>query len=564
MMNVKLLTILFVVIIVLSNLITYYIIGSNLRQNIVTSITTVFVTYTSFITLTSAVTVTQFQTQTKTLTISTIPTSTIIPAYSIKLGERLNTVLPFMYINNITYYSEDLNTALTRWKIHGFYRKTADGIALNGTSTCSIMYNNNVSLKPYTAYKAKISILSHDGDIRFSLYLPKTNRHVFSMVINKSLVVSTYHGILPVQYQKQIKLGNVNELGFLFILSGGDSGEFYIKRTDVDNDWLLVAQIESPELLTLNLRFALEVCNSTIIFKDFKTYMAAGTGIRDLRPVYDWSSGKYDPRSILKDREGYMIFFATEGYFHGGGGGLIFLRTKDLINYEPIIRVAANQPGYTGQGVLFKWIDGKIHGYLMDWTSASPRFQGGKHRIVKVVLDENLNVLEVNTNVILNGGPPGGSAGHYDISIFRFNGTWYAITSSFSGGTILWSLDDPTKPVFNYVKTIFESGYENPTIYPVIAPNGEIQFMLSVAADTNNGACHKIFVLDASFNPITGYCLRRYNIWTAGNTFFLDPWYVFVHQDQIAERRLDPTDLGPGAYIEIYKLLTSYRYYIGE
>lgn len=550
----KLLLLLSIVIIILSNFMTYYI-CTNLRQNIVT--------YTNFITLTNIATVTLFQTKTITLTITSttlIPTN--IPMYPIKLGETLNIVLPFMYIKNITYYSEDINTLINRWSIHGSYKMVKEGLLLDGLNMCNIMYNTNISLKPYTTYRILISILNHSGTIRFSLYDSKINKHVFSIVVDKNWVTNAFYVNAPLQYRRQVKLGFVKELEFMFIFAYR-TGEFYMKRIGIDNEWILVAQIESLQLLTLDLKFALEVCNSTIVFKDFKVNMAGGTGMRDLRPVYDWSNGGYDPRSILKDREGYMLFFATEGYFHGGGG-LLILRTKDLVNFEPVFRVTVKQPGYTGQGILFKWIDGRIHGYLMDWISGSPQYQGGKHRILKVVFDENFNLLEINTNVILNGGPPGGGAGHYDITIFKFNRTWYAVTSSFTGGTVLWKLEDPTKPIFNYVTTIFSSGYENPTIYPVIAPNGEIQFMLSVAADANNGACHKIFVLNASFNPITGYCLRRYNIWTAGNAFFLDPWYVFVHQDQIAERKLDPTDLGPGAYIEIYKLITSYRYYIGE
>jgi len=466
-----------------------------------------------------------------------------------------------MYIDRVVYYSEDVNTIVNRWNIHGSYEVVREGLILNGSNICSIMYNMNVSLKPYTTYRALISILNHNGTIRFSLYNPNVNKHVFSIVINGNWVTSAFRGNIPVPYQQQIKLGLANELEFMFVFAYR-SGEFFIKRINIDNDWLLVAQIESLELLSLDLKFALEVCNSTIVFRDFKVNMAAGTGIRDLRPVYDWSNGRYNPKSILKDREGYMIFFATESYFHGGGG-FIFLRTKDLVQYEPIFRITVKQPGYTGQGVLFKWIDGKIHGYLMDWTSGTPQFQNGKHRILKVILGENFNVLEINTNVVLDGGPPGGILGHYDISIFKFNGTWYAVTSSFTGGTILWKLEDPTKPIFKYVKTIFPNGFENPCIYPVIDQNNRLMFLLSVATAMVSGIqWHRIYVLDESFNPITYYNMIKINVYSGGHSFYLDPWYIYVHQDQFADRRLDPADIGPGVYLEIYKLKTSYKYYV--
>ncbi|MEM0027808.1 MAG: hypothetical protein QXT53_07595 [Ignisphaera sp.] len=76
--------------------------------------------------------------------------------------------------------------------------------------------------------------------------------------------------------------------------------------------------------------------------------------MRDLRPIFDWSNGKYDPRSILKDSEGYMLFFATAGFYRQPLG-LLILRSKDLIKFEPVKLIIIHEnPAYTGQGVLFK------------------------------------------------------------------------------------------------------------------------------------------------------------------------------------------------------------------
>ncbi|MEM1667760.1 MAG: hypothetical protein QXK54_03615 [Ignisphaera sp.] len=91
------------------------------------------------------------------------------------------------------------------------------------------------------------------------------------------------------------------------------------------------------------------------------------------------------------------------------------------------------------------------------------------------------------------------------LAIFKFNGKWYAITSSFTAGTILWEIEDPTSTVFTYVKTIFEKGRENPCIYPVTTSNGEIRFMMSLATDTEFGSRHKIYVFDTHFNLLEEY-----------------------------------------------------------
>jgi len=257
-----------------------------------------------------------------------------------------------------------------------------------------------------------------------------------------------------------------------------------------------------------------------------------------------------------------MLFFATGG-FYKQALGILILRSGDLTSFEPVkLLIIKNNPWYTGQGFLFKWVDGRIHGYIMNWGGS---YQGGTHRIVKIALDTDFNVVEVNENVVLTNAPPGGQWGHYDIAVFKFKGTWYALTSSFSAGTVLWRLEEgPTSTKFAYVKTIFESGHENPTIYPVVAPNGEVQLMLSVATDVEYGACHKIYILDTDFNPVKDYRLIGYRIWSAGHTFFLDPWYIYINQDQSSSRVFPGVGIWPGAFIEVYKLETNYRYYIEE
>ncbi|MEL9940224.1 MAG: hypothetical protein QW348_02550 [Ignisphaera sp.] len=167
-------------------------------------------------------------------------------------------------------------------------------------------------------------------------------------------------------------------------------------------------------------------------------------------------------------------------------------------------------------------------------------------------------------DVKLVNAPPSGRWGHYDIAIFKFNGTWYALTSSFSAGTILWRINGPTSREFIYVKTIFEKGHENPTIYPVIDSQGQIMFAASFATDTEFGSRHRIYIFDTDFSIVEKYDIIGYRVWSAGTTFFLDPWYTYINQDQTRERVFSGSDIWPGAYIEVYKLNTNYVYYIEE
>uniref|UniRef100_A0A7J3QF89 Uncharacterized protein n=1 Tax=Ignisphaera aggregans TaxID=334771 RepID=A0A7J3QF89_9CREN len=118
--------------------------------------------------------------------------------------------------------------------------------------------------------------------------------------------------------------------------------------------------------------------------------------------------------------------------------------------------------------------------------------------------------------------------------MFKFKGTWYAITSSSSAGTILWKLEgSPISTRFTYLRTIFKSGYENFTIYPVVALNREIQLMLSIATDAQYETCRKIYI---EFNSVKDYKSIGYKIWAAGHIFSLDPWYIYINQDQSSAR----------------------------
>ncbi len=524
--------------------------------------------------LTATQTLVEYKTVTTVLTITSLVTITAIPvsirtpvsAYHVELGEPLNVVTPFLYHRNTVLYSENLTDVASRWIFEGSYKVLENGVLVSSKNiTCSIAYNKVVTLRTYTVYRVEVEVLRNNGSVRFTLYSPTSKRHVASILIDKNMVATGYLGDNVAPYQRQIDLGNVSKLEFMFIYIYGNSGELFLKTTrHIDSDWVLVAQITSPLLTYLDVKIGIEACNSDVLIKDFKVNPAAGTGMRDLRPIFDWSNGKYNPKSILMDKDGYYLFFATESYFNSPAR-LLILRTKDLIHYEPVKSVVVKTPGYTGQGVLFKWIDNKIHGFLMDWTSGPPPYQQGLHRILKVTMDEKFNVLEINTNVKLMGGPSGGNMGHYDIALMKFHGTWYAVTSSFSGGTIVWRLEDPTKTVFTYVKTIFPSGFENPCIYPVVAPNGSIRFMMSVATMMVHGVqYHRIYILDEKFNPIEYYDLTQIKVYSGGQSFYLDPWYIFVNQDQFPERRLVVTDIGPGVYLEIYRLNTPYKYYIEE
>ncbi|MEM0261967.1 MAG: hypothetical protein QXK04_07620 [Ignisphaera sp.] len=494
-------------------------------------------------------------TVTETTPITTTVSSVV--GEKIMLGDRINVITPFIYNEKNAYYIEDIGTVSNRWRIEGSYEIENYYLKLVGNNGCSIAINMAYALTPYRVYKVRLAITSLNNISKISLVTEKF-KEIISVDIDSTWNVHTEMLGKPVVNQRSISLAGTNEIEFLFAYTL-NALEIFLKRANIDGDWILLAQIKSSVLSMFKLYFALEACNSAIALKEFIVYEIAGTGIRDLRPIYDWSNGKYSPKSFLKDSEGCMLFFATAG-FYAHQAHVLILRTRDLIHFEPVKTIVIKQPGYTGQGVMFRWIDGVIHGYLMDWTSSIPPYQGGLHRIIKVELDENFNVLKID-RVLLIDAPPGGSAGHYDIAIFRFNNTWYAITSSFTGGTILWTMSDPTIPTLTYLKTIFYSDHENPYISPVISPNNKVQFMLSLA--TTMG-WHRIYILDTEFNPIIYYNMMHYRVWTAGTSFYLDPWYIFIHQDQIPERRFESGDLGPGAYIELYKLLTDYRYFIEE
>jgi len=541
-----------VVLLIVSNVVTYYLAGGGATKTVTQTVTQ---------TIRETVTTTQLTTVTQTITTTL---TQIVPLLEekpyIRLGDVLTIVKPFLYHKHIIFYRENLSNILDRWIVNGSYRLLENGLLLDNINGCTLAYNIQVSLTRYRAYQMNISILELNNSTRISLMVPRTRTYIMSIIIDSNAKISVYLGKSLAPYQRSISLENSREISILFTYTGL-AGEIFIKRIGLDDDWILLAQIYSSQLVYFDPRFGIEVCGSKVLLKNFTVYLTAGTGMRDLRPIYDWSNGKYDPRNILKDGDGYMLFFATESYYNGFAGILI-LRTKDLLHYETVKSILIGQPGYTGQGVLFKWIDGKIHGYLIDWSSSGPSFQGGLHRIFKVILDDKLNLLEIVKDVTLINAPPGGSMGHYDISIFQFNKTWHAVTSSFTGGTILWRLEDPTKPVFYYVKTIFPNGFENPMIYPVIDPNGNIRFLLSVATVMVNGVqWHRIYVLDEYFNPIEQYNMVKIDVYSGGHSFYLDPWYIYVHQDQDPSRNFVSGDIGPGIYFRIYRLDTNYRYY---
>lgn len=558
---------LILMLIITSSLVSYYYIATKMERT-----TEIYITETSTFAFTKTITLEKTQkivttiTQTNTLTL-TLPVTTGL----VRIGEVISMVKPFLYHEHIIYHHEDPESIHKNWAIEGTYLIKEDGVIIQGEDACSLAYNKLVRLEPFRAYWLNLTILKQHGPIEFMLYFPDTGKKVLELKIDADKTAIVYVDNRQAPYQKPINLKHSSDIELLLISSTSNRVEIFMKKIDIDDYWITVAQVESPNL-SQEPGLAFEVCNSSIILREFKVNLAAGTGMRDLRPIFDWSNGKYNPKSFLKDHEGYMLFFATESYFANGFNSLLFLRTKDLLHYEPVKSIIVKQPGYSGQGVLFKWIDGMIHGYLMDWGSGRPPFQGGLHRILKVVLDENLNFVAVDTGVKLISGPPlepqailGGSMGHYDIAVFKYHGTWYAITSSFTGGTVLWKLDDPTSNRFTYMKIIFTGDFENPTIYPVKAPDGNVQFMLSVATAMIGGVqWHRIYILDENFNPIKYYDLVRPEVYSGGHSFYLDPWYLYVHQDQFPEWRFISWDIGPGVYLKIYRLITGYEYYIEE
>lgn len=557
----RLLTLVLILMLAIASiLVSYYHLANRERK-----VSKIFITKTEVLKLTETVTLKKTQKITTTVTrTETLRIKVPILIGSVSIGEELSIVKPFLYHEHLLYHYEGPESIHENWYVQGEYLIKRNGVIIQGEDGCTLAYNKLVGLEPFRAYWFNLTILRQHGPVRFILYLPNASKKVLEMSINTDKTTAVYVNAKRATYQKSIDMRQSDDLELLLISSMSNRIELFVKRLGIDDYWVAIAQVESRSL-SQRPRFAFEVCNSSIVLREFRVNLAAGTGIRDLRPIFDWSNGKYDPRSFLKNDEGYMLFFATESYFANGFTTLLFLKTKDLLHYEPVKSIIVKQPGYSGQGVLFKWIDGKIHGFLMDWSSGRPPFQGGLHRILKVVLDENLDFVSIDTNVKLINPPLGGSMGHYDITLFKYNGTWYAITSSFTGGTVLWKLDEPTSTTFTYVKIIFPGGFENPMIYPVKAPDGSIQFMLSVATAMVKGVqWHRIYILDDNLNPLKYYNLIQPKVYSGGHSFYLDPWYLYVHQDQLPEWRFISWDIGPGVYLRIYRLITDYRYYIEE
>lgn len=476
----------------------------------------------------------------------------------VTISDRLALIEPFLYYNS-PLYSNNITNIISKWIIKGNYQSSTIGLLLGGNGSCAFIYNNEVIPEYFRVYEFNIIINNTyklSNNINISLYNVLTFQPILTLSLtNTTQIYAT--GITSV-YERVLNISNVKNMSILFIVTPS-SIEVFIKKLSVNNDWVTVAQIPLSIINPSDFRWGISVCNSRVILKNFNVYESAGSGIRDLRPVYDWSHG-YSPNSILRDKNGYMLFFATESYYNSYAR-VIILKTKDLIHFKPVVSIDLG--GITGQGVLFKWKNGLIYGYLMDWSQGSPPYQGGLHRIVEIIMDSNFTLLGVFKGVALINAPPGGSLGHYDISIFEFNGTWYAVTSSYTGGTILWKLPNgPTSPSFIYVKTIFPSGFENPTLYPVRCSGG-IYFLLSAATTIFGGSWHVIVILNRNFSPIAIYPLAKPSVWTAGTTVLLNPWYVFINQGQLPDRLLVSGDLGPGAYAEVYRLKTNCVYYNG-
>ena len=492
---------------------------------------------------------------------------------SLNVGSIKSIVKPFLFNPKVVLFSDDFED-LSKWtqaETGGSYTVADSLLSVTADSDGHItFYTTNDVVRDFIAIYAKLRITGNTGIVELIGLcdtIPSDNTIHMNAIYNTStgkFDINVYRG--PSTDLDLIQSLNVDPNVWIEVLLIYVEGSFegFVKREGVDDEWQPVFQYYDESLVPYMKKVWIGAHEgASIEYDKVIIYESAGTGLKDMRPLLDWSDGLYRPDRILRDEEGYYIFWATESYYGGGAGRrdrILILRTKDGINFEIVKSVIISKPGYTGQGILFKWNDGYIHGFLMNWRNDSPSYQNGLHRIVKVKLDENFNFVSLEEDVSLNNGPDGGSMGHYDIWLLKLDDKWYAITSSFTGGTQLWQLNDPVSKTFTHVKEIIPaSNKENVTAYPVT--NGSEKAIIMTIWDKDNDVI-AIKKLNTSFDVVGDLATiqPRLSGRNGGCTILLpdQPFVeVIVHDHDLSPYNLLSHDAG--YYANIYELSTDYK-----
>lgn len=489
---------------------------------------------------------------------------------AITLGSLVNRAAPFLFNPNIVHFTDDFDD-VSKWvqaESGGSYSVSNSLLSISANSDGHItFYTTDDVVDDYVAVYARVRPTSQTGTLTavglcdtiptdYSIHIDlryNSNTGAFDLVVIK--------GATTELSRLQSLSVEPNQWVEVLIVYVEGSFEGFVKREGVDAEWQPLFQYFDTDLAPYMKKVWIgSHVGASGDWDKVVIYESAGTGLKDPRPVFDWSDGKYDPRSILRTNDGCMVWFATESYYGGGAGRrdrLIILKVSDDFQTVTILKsVTVNLPGYTGQGILFKWSDGKIHGFIMNWRADSPPYQGGLHRIFKVVMDTDFNVLSIDESVTLNNAPDGGSMGHYDIWLIYVDGQWYAVTSSFTGGTQVWKLSSPVSTTMDFYKEVFPaSSRENVTVYPVTGG----KLLLSIWDKGNNEVA--IYRLSKSFDVETKELSKTpaASGWNGGVTFVLHPYKRFV----VVEHALSPFNLlghDAGYDPEIYEMNTDYEY----
>ncbi len=497
---------------------------------------------------------------------------------AITLGSLLKKIKPLLYDPNIVHFSDDFENidSWTQAETGGLYSVSNSILSITSNTDGHItFYTTSDVVKDFVAIYVRFKIKTPDtsgtktpivelvglcdtlpsdytlhmnakynsSTNKFDVYVYKGGSTALSLLQNISIDVDTWVEVL------------------LIYVEGNFEG--FIKREGIDNDWQPVFQYYDESLAQYMLKVWIGAhYGGAIDYDKIIIYESAGTGLKDPRPIFDWSNGRYDPKSILRTQDGYMLWFATESYYGGGSGRrdrIIILKVSDDLTDISIYKhLTINQPGYTGQGILFKWSDNKIHGFLMNWREYNPPYQNGLHRILKVEMDENFENITINENITLNNAPDGGTMGHYDIWLVWIGGSWYAVTASFTGGVNVWSIDNPLSTTLTFYKQIFGAeNKENVTIYPVTGN----KLLLSIWDKGNDEVA--IYRLSLDFVVEAKELSKTPNIsgMNGGLTFILYPSKRFI----VVEHGLYPYSLlqhDAGYDPEIYQMDTDYEYAI--
>ena len=493
---------------------------------------------------------------------------------SIAIGSQKTVIKPFLYNPNIIHFSDDFEGSdidTSKWtqaETGGTYSVSNDTITLvtENTGDHVTFYSAQDIVEDYVALYFRAKVSGSSGSATFGLcdIIPSDNS--FYILVRYTSEAGKYEILLKkgpdtvLTALQTIYVDPDTWFEGLIVYVGGSFTAF-IKREGIDSDWQPVIDYhdDALEQYMKKIWFGAHDGTTAVIDKII-LYESAGTGIKDLRPIMDWSNG-YDPSKILTDTSGYYLFWGTEGYYTPSGlswgmhDRIILLKTNDFVNWE-IVEHITICVGIAGQGILFKWTDGKIHGYIMNWSSESAPYQNGLHRILYVEMDENFNNITINENVTLVNAPC--DSNQYDIWLVKIQDQWYAVTSSLTSGTHVWELDSPTSLTFTFYKTIFSEYRENVMIVPA-TDEQETVLLMSLFDKSTSPTKAVIYKLDTDFNVLGEITSQDLSATNGGVMFLLNSYNIFiVHDNEESPYNLLTHDGGFVAHV--YDITTDYTY----